>query len=266
MCSTFGYAQRNNNNNQRQKITVSKPRSTPQSNRISYDAKSNSIVFGSNRYKMVYVSGGSFNMGSTRQDNEKPVHNVTVNGYYIGRTEVTQALWKVVMGNNPSNFKGNNLPVENVSWNDCQKFIEKLNTMTGRTFRLPTEAEWEFAARGGNNSYDYMYSGSDHAYDVAWYDDNSNDETHNVASLQANELGIYDMSGNVWEWCSDWYDENYYKNSDTTNPRGAYMGTHKVLRGGSWDPYAWLCTVSYRYASTPETRGYAFGLRLVYVP
>lgn len=252
--------------------TKPKPQTTPAKPKpisVSYDASSNSIVFGNNRYKMIYVSGGSFNMGATSEqgsdayDNEKPVHKVTLNDYYIGQTEVTQALWQAVMGNNPSKFKGDNLPVESVSWNDCQEFLEKLNAKTGRTFRLPTEAQWEFAARGGNNSRDYKYSGSNYPDDVAWYDGNSLNKTHNVATKQANELGIYDMSGNVYEWCYDWYGSDYYKNSDTDNPRGAYTGSSRVDRGGSWIYNARFCRSSCRISSgAPTLRSSNLGLRL----
>ena len=250
------------------KPTLPKPAAV----RVSYDSSNNCIVFGNNRYKMVYVFGGSFNLGATSEqgsdayEDEKPVHRVTVSDYYIGQTEVTQALWQAVMGTNPSNFKGTNLPVEWVSWNDCQTFIEKLNSLTGRTFRLPTEAEWEFASRGGNNSRGYKYSGSNYIDDVAWYTNNSNSKTHAVATKQANELGIYDMNGNVWEWCSDWYDSNYYKNSDSNNPRGAHTGSSRVHRGGSWDSDARYCRVSYRRDFTPDFRDYNLGLRLVLRP
>ena len=156
---------------------------------------------------MVRVEAGTFTMGATAEmknpdDDEKPTHQVTLtNDYYIGKYEVTQALWKAVMGNNPSEYKGDNLPVEKVSWNDCQEFLSKLNRITGKTFRLPTEAEWEYAARGGNKSRGYQFSGSSNLSDVAWYDDNSGYVTHAVGSKQSNELGIYDMTGNVWEWC-----------------------------------------------------------------
>ena len=155
---------------------------------------------------------------SDADDDERPVHSVTLSSYSIGETEVTQALWTAVMGSNPSNFKGNNLPVEKVSWNDCQTFIRKLNDLTGENFRLPTEAEWEFAARGGNRSRGYKYSGSDNLGDVAWYTDNSGDKTHAVKSKSPNELGIYDMSGNVWERCSDIFGD--YHDSPQTNPKG----------------------------------------------
>ena len=156
-------------------------------------------------FEMVRVEGGTFRMGATSEqeaddwDREKPVHSVTLSSYYIGKTEVTQALWKAVMGSNPSYFKSDNQPVENVSWNDCHEFIRKLNALTGQNFRLPTEAEWEFACRGGNNSRGYKYSGSNNLGSVAWYDGNSGNKTHPVGTKAPNELGIYDMSGNVWE-------------------------------------------------------------------
>lgn len=175
-------------------------------------------------FDMVWVEGGTFRMGATSEQGsdawggEKPVHSVTLSGYYIGKTEVTQALWKAVMGSNPSEFKGDNLPVEQVSWDDCQEFIRKLNSLTGQHFRLPTEAEWEFACRGGNNSCGYKYSGSNDIDNVAWYFDNSGHKTHPVGTKAQNELGIYDMSGNVWEWCSDWYGN--YSSGAQTNPKG----------------------------------------------
>ena len=187
---------------------------------------------------MVYVSGGTFTMGATSEqgsdalDREKPTHSVTLSSFYLCKYEVTQALWRAVMGNNPSSFKGNNLPVQNVSWNDCQTFISRLNNLTGRIFRLPTEAEWEYAARGGNRSRGYKYSGSNVLSDVAWYDDNSGGKTHPVGSKSPNELGLYDMSGNVWEWCSDWY--GTYSSSSQTNPTGASCGSSRVRRGGGW--------------------------------
>ena len=186
--------------------------------------------------EMVRVEAGTFTMGATPEmenpwDGEKPTHQVTLtNDYYIGKYEVTQALWQAVMGNNPSNFKGDNLPVGYVSWKDCQKFISKLNSITGKTFRLPTEAEWEYAAHGGKKSRGYQYSGSNNISDVAWYGDNSDDKTHPVGSKQGNELGIYDMTGNVWEWCQDWF--SLYSSSPQVNPTGATSGSDRVFRGG----------------------------------
>ena len=216
---------------------------------------------------MIRVEAGTFTMGATTEmkdpwDDEKPTHQVTLtNDYYIGKYEVTQALWKAVMGKNPSNFKGDNLPVEEVSWNDCQKFISKLNSITGKTFRLPTEAEWEYAARGGKKSRGYQYSGSNNLSDVAWYTDNSGSKTHTVGSKQANELGIYDMSGNVYEWCQDW--KGSYSSSSQVNPTGDNSGSDRVYRGGSWNNTARSCRSSYRCNYAPGYRYFNLGLRLV---
>ncbi len=217
-------------------------------------------------FTMKSVAGGTFTMGATSEQGsdafswEKPAHRVTLSDYYIGQTEVTQALWQAVMGSNPSYFKGSNLPVETVSWDDCQEFIRKLNSMTGQKFRLPTEAEWEYAARGGNKSKGYIYSGSNNIDSVSWYDGNSGDETHPVATKSPNELGIYDMSGNVWEWCNDWYGS--YSSSAQTNPTGPYSGSRRVDRGGGWGCNAWLCRVSDRRRDAPDDRYFNLGLRL----
>ena len=216
---------------------------------------------------MVRVKAGTFTMGATAEmekpwDGEKPAHQVTLtNDYYIGKYEVTQALWQAVMGNNPSKFKGDNLPVEQVSWEDCQKFLSKLNRITGKTFRLPTEAEWEYAARGGKKSRGYQYSGSNNLSDVAWYCDNSGSKTHAVGTKQPNELGIYDMTGNVWEWCQDWYEK--YSSSSQLNPTGATNGSHRVNRGSCWYGVAEVCRLSCRFDSPPDLRIYFRGLRLV---
>ncbi|MDR1847902.1 MAG: formylglycine-generating enzyme family protein [Bacteroidales bacterium] len=211
--------------------------------------------------EMVFVKGGTFMMGSNDGDSdEKPVHSVTLSDFYIGKYEVTQAQWKAVMGNNPSYFKGDNLPVEQVSWDDVQEFIKRLNAMTGKNYRLPTEAEWEFAARGGNSSNGYTYSGSNSIGSVAWYDGNSGSETHTVGTKQANELGIYDMTGNVWEWCSDWYDS--YSGDSQTNPQGANSGSYRVGRGGGWGDGASSCRVAGRYYTSPVNRYYYRGFRL----
>ena len=216
---------------------------------------------------MVRVEAGTFTMGATPEmkdpyDWEKPTHQVTLtNDYYIGKYEVTQALWQAVMDNNPSYFKGDDLPVEKVSWDDCQEFISKLNSITGKTFRIPTEAEWEYAARGGNKSRGNQYSGSSNLSDVAWYKDNSNSKNHTVGSKQANELGIYDMSGNVMEWCQDLYGK--YSSSSQTNPTGANNGYSRVIRGGSWYFTARDCRSSYRDKDAPDNRYNNLGLRLV---
>ena len=218
------------------------------------------------RYEMVWVEGGTFRMGATSEqgsdayDFEKPVHSVTLSGYYIGKTEVTQALWKAVMGSNPSNLKGDDLPVESVSWDDCQEFIRELNALTGQNFRLPTEAEWEFACRGGNNSRGYKYSGSNYIDNVAWYGGNSGDKTHPVATKLPNELGIYDMTGNVWEWCADWYGD--YSSGAQTNPKGPYDGSYRVFRGGFWIISAEYCRSSFRNYGCPGNRIISLGLRL----
>ena len=217
--------------------------------------------------EMVKVEAGSFDMGATPEmqnpdEDEKPVHRVTLtNNYYIGKYEVTQALWKIVMGSNPSNSKGDNLPVENVSWNNCQKFISKLNKLTGKSFRLPTEAEWEFAARGGKKSRGYQYSGSNTLGDVAWYEGNSGSKTHAVGTKQPNELGAFDMTGNVWEWCQDWHGR--YSSSPQTNPTGAVSGSCRVYRGGSLCYPAGYCRCSCRFDGTPDFRNGDLGLRLV---
>ena len=217
------------------------------------------------KFNMIRVEGGTFQMGATSEmkkpsEEEKPVHSVTLSTYYIGETEVTQALWQAVMGSNPSHFNGGgNLPVEDVSWDDCQEFISKLNQLTGMTFSLPTEAQWEYAARGGNKSRHTKYSGSKNIKEVAWYDGNSGSKTHPVGQKQSNELGLYDMSGNVWEWCSDWYE--LYSDGSQTNPTGPDSGFHRVLRGGSWYSSRY-CRSSYRYGGRPSYRLHTFGFRL----
>ena len=216
---------------------------------------------------MKEVVGGTFLMGAPPEDKDafayyaKPTHQVTLSDYYIGEAEVTQELWLVVMGKNPSRFKGSNLPVEKVSWNDCQKFICKLNKITGQKFRLPTEAEWEFAARGGNKSKNYIYSGSEgkNLRTVAWYGANSNRSTHAVKTKSPNELGIYDMSGNVCEWCNDWYGD--YKSNALTNPVGPSSGSFRVLRGGGWNDHNGL-SVSARENWEPDFQNFETGLRL----
>ena len=232
-------------------------------------------------FDMVEVVGGTFTMGATAEQGsdagkaEKPAHQVTLSSYMIGKTEVTQELWEAVMGKSLSQIaselgistygEGANYPMYYVSWEDCQEFITKLNALTGKNFRLPTEAEWEFAARGGDKSRGYKYSGSNTVDDVAWYDDST---THPVATKASNELGIYDMSGNVWEWCNDGYGS--YTSASQTNPTGpdsgwlnrVFSGFDPVFRGGSWCLYAECCRVSYRRSGAPLFREDYFGLRL----
>ena len=235
-------------------------------------------------FKMVAIKGGTFTMGATDEHVsdpyfEQPAHEVTLSSYCIGQTEVTQDLWQAVMGSNPSyytsyytsrNNYATNLqrPVEFVSWNDCQTFITKLNQLTGKMFRLPTEAEWEFAARGGNKSRGYKYSGSNNLDDVAlyWFSipsevvDKSGYGTQTVATKAPNELGLYDMSGNVWEWCQDWLDR--YSSDAQTNPVGPSTGYSRVIRGGSWLNQAYSCSVSYRAGNDPTRTSDCIGLRL----
>ena len=217
-------------------------------------------------FQMVYVQGGTFRMGSNDSEaysREQPVHSVTLRDYYIGETEVTQQLWHAVMGSNPSYFTGDSQrPVEMVSWDDCQTFISQLNDLTGKDFRLPTEAEWESAARGGNKSRGYKYSGSNTLSDVAWYYNNASGTTHPVKQKRSNELGLYDMSGNVWEWCQDWYDSDYYSQSPSYNPAGPDSGSNRVNRGGSWGCDALGNRVAFRDNIIPVNRYRALGLRL----
>lgn len=218
-------------------------------------------------FKMIRVDGGTFTMGATSEQgsdarsNEKPIHSVTLSTYYMGETEVTQELWQAVMGNNPSFNVGSRKPVDCVSWNDCQDFVTRLSNLTGANFRLPTEAEWEFAARGGNNSQGYKYSGSNTIDDVAWYHDNwTIENTHDVAQKLPNELGLYDMTGNVEEWCQDWYGN--YSSSSQTNPTGPTTGTYRVSRGGDWYTITKFCHVSFRNSDRPGYKTDSRGLRL----
>ena len=215
-------------------------------------------------FNMIFIEGGQFMMGglnedSKYKDNDLPVHKVTLSNFYCGQTEVTQALWKAVMGKNPSRWEGMNKPVEQVSWNDCQKFIKKLSKITGRTFRLLTEAEWEYAARGGKMSKGYKYSGSNDLASVAWCS-GVGALTQDVATKQPNELGLYDMSGNVSEWCSDCHAK--YSDLSQTNPKGPERGELRVMRGGDWSSDATGCCVTFRKRQNPYVSVSKDGLRL----
>jgi sulfatase modifying factor 1 len=227
------------------------------------------------------VQGGEFLRGddNSEYDDEKPAHRVQISGFYMGKFSVTQRLWEAVMDNNPAKFKGEQRPVEMVSWEDTQFFLDKLNarediqtfirqlTPPGTKFRLPTEAEWEYAARGGQYSQGYKYAGSDRLKQVGWYRENSNDQTQKVGQLLANELGLHDMSGNVYEWCQDWFDDKYYatcqQHGVINNPQGPATGTYRVVRGGSYFYASLGCRSVYRGHDLPEERYGNVGFRLV---
>ncbi len=214
--------------------------------------------------EFVFVRGGCCQMGDTFGEgagDEKPVHEVCVDDFYMGKYEVTQGAWRKVMGNNPSYFKkGDRYPVERVSWNDVQDYIRKLNKRSGRNYRLPTEAEWEYAAKSGGKRE--KYAGSNSVDDVAWYNGNSGGTTHRVGTKQPNGLGLYDMSGNVWEWCQDWYDEDYYSSSPRQNPTGPVSGEERLYRGGGWYDFPWLVRAAYRFRYSPGNAGNNVGFRL----
>ena len=219
------------------------------------------------KFKMIRVEGGTFTMGTSTDldtmafDCEMPSHEVTVSTFCIGETEVTQELWSAVMESNPSYYADNlQYPVEEVSWNDCQTFIAELNKITGKQFRLPTEAEWEYAARGGKKSQGFVYAGGNTYQDVMWCTHNIVHSTNVVATKKPNELGIYDMSGNVWEWCQDLYGS--YSSQAQTDPMGPDTGTERVLRGGGWSSVAKYCRVTYRSSSPPMREANFVGLRL----
>ncbi len=227
--------------------------------------------------KFVKVPAGSFMMGSKEpacpdddssctsgvSKDEQPIHMVIISqDFYIGRYEVTQAQWQAVMGTNPSRFKsGPDYPVEQVSWDDAQDFIKKLNAKEGRNYRLPTEAEWEYACRSGGK--DQKYCGGDDVDALAWYKGNSGKQTHQVGTKRANGLGIYDMSGNVWEWCSDRYDQDYYGHSPTDDPLGASVGEDRVDRGGSWSGVEGYARAANRLNRNSGYRLGPVGFRLV---
>ena len=218
--------------------------------------------------KMIYVEGGTFTMGADEEDiyaydDEKPSHQVSVDSFFIGAYPITQAQWQAIMGNNPSEFKDSDngdLPVESVNWYEAQEFCQKLSTLTGKKYMLPTEAQWEFAARGGNKGKGMLYSGSDNLDEVAWYEANSEGKTHPVGEKLPNELGLYDMIGNVNEWCSNWDKsfpfEDAYK----------YDGVIKSLRGGSYASYSTLCRISIRNACLVDNCYADTGFRVVSIP
>lgn len=256
-------------------------RPTTPVNKVVSNGNGYTVTINGVTFKMVNVQGGTFTMGATSEQgseadsDEKPTHSLTLSSFSIGETEVTQALWQVVMGESVTQIAsrnglstygiGNNYPMYDISWNDCQEFIRKLNNLLssqlcGKRFRLPTEAEWEYAARGGNKSLGYKYSGSNNIGDVAWYHDNSNIQTCPVKQKQSNELGIYDMSGSVWEWCSDWYEA--YTSFSQTNPTGPSSGSICVIRGGSWFNNAKYCRSSCRSVNSPNDRSFNLGFRL----
>lgn len=255
------------------------------------DDDDNEVVIGKNytenavsglSFDMVYVQGGTFSMGATAEqgddayDSEKPVHQVTLSDYYIGKYEVTQGVWEKVMGTTleeqqekASEYWGESVelygvgadyPMYYVSWEEAREFVKKLSALTGKNYVLPTEAQWEYAARGGVKSKGYKYSGSNTLDDVAWYWDNSGELTHPVGTKSPNELGLYDMSGNVWEWCSDKYGS--YGNESQVDPVGSATGSLRVLRGGSWDYGARCCRVSFRYFNSPGNRFNYLGFRV----
>lgn len=232
--------------------------------------------------KMIWVEGGEFMMGCTSEQggdcesDEQNVRRVTVDGFYIGMLEVTQSQWEKVMGTNiyqqKSKANGNNTygvgsdyPMYYVSWDEAMEFCRLLSIQTGRTYTLPTEAQWEYAARGGKNADGTKYAGSNMIDVVAWYTDNSGGGTHPCGTKRANALGIYDMSGNVWEWCKDWYSSSY-TSYETNNPTGASSGSYRVIRGGSWSYYASYCRVAIRYYCSPGGRSYDLGFRVVLLP
>lgn len=241
------------------------------------DGEKKTFTVGGVTFNMIPVEHGTFQMGKSADGNDATtVRSVTISkDYYIGETEVTQALWKAVTGYSPTSDGsswssmyglGDNYPAYYISWNDVQTFITKLNQLTGQTFRMPTEAEWEFAAKGGNKSQGYTYSGSNTIGDVAWYTGNSGSKTHPVATKASNELGLYDMSGNVWEWCADWYDSTYYSVSPSVDPTGPASGSSRVRLGGSWNNDAAFCRTANRGGSTPTNRYNSVGFRLALSP
>ena len=244
------------------------------------------------KFEMIFVEGGTFEMGCNDcESNEKPLHRVSLSDFYMGKYELTQELWYAVMGRsiNQQHVKatidcghfdyglrlrgtGNKYPMYDINYHECEEFCIRLNELLsqqlpdGYKFGIPTEAQWEYAARGGKHSKNYTFSGSDYLGEVAWCYGNSNDGTREVGTKDKNELGIYDMSGNVYEWCYDWYSDSYYSNSPSDNPKGPGSGSRRVLRGGSWNLNEQHCRVSNRINYPPVNRNYISGFRLALVP
>ncbi len=240
------------------------------------DEPGNAVAYSGKTYtdpitgmEFVLVRGGCYQMGSPatevdRDDDEGPIHKVCVDDFYIGKYEVTQSQYQKITGSNPSYFKGKNRPVEKVSWNDAQSYIAKLNNKSGKSYRLPTEAEWEYAARSGGRGEKWAGTNSESSLgNYAWYNSNSGIKTHSVGRKRANGLGLYDMSGNVWEWCSDWYEEDYYKQSPWSNPQGPSTGSYRVFRSGCWSNDKGSLRSASRYRNFPDNRYYYLGFRLV---
>jgi sulfatase modifying factor 1 len=212
--------------------------------------------------EMILVKSGNFQMGSNRNQNEMPIHKVSLNSFYISKFEVNQALWEEIMGSNPSKFNTcMQCPVEMVSWMDVQNFLMEIYYRTGKKYRLPTEAEWEYAAQGGERGGNYIYSGSNNIQDVAWFYYNSNSTTHRSGGKAANVMRVFDLTGNVWEWCSDWYGE--YPNAQLKDPKGPVSGTQRVVRGGGWDNEDFESTITTRYRYEIDTKSDNLGFRLV---
>ena len=229
------------------KTTKPVPKTTPKENRVI------------ELPEMVYITGGSFNMGSDKSRvEEKPVHQVTISSFYMGKYEITQSQWESVMGNKPSYFKDcPNCPVENVSWDAVQQYLKKINAKSGKHYRLPTEAEWEYAARGGQN---YDYAGSNNIADIAWVGGNSLSQTHPVGQKSANGFGLFDMTGNVWEWCNDKFGK--YTKDPSTDPTGPVSGDYKISRGGGWSTAGSSCWVVYRRVESASLSDLNLGFRI----
>lgn len=221
-------------------------------------------------HEFIFVEGGTFLMGCNKtsvsqcDEAESPVHQVTISSFHITKYEITQLLWLEIMGYNPNSQKNNKYPVTNVSWDECQDFIKRLNHITSLHFAIPTEAQWEFAARGGIKSKNTLFSGSEKIEEVAWYKENSNSFFHIIGTLKPNELGIYDMSGNVWEWCNDYYGP--YSAETTKDPPGSISGINRVYRGGSWLDNKSYTRITNRNCGRSDYKMNCLGFRIVFIP